>query len=546
MEYAICLARSRLNNMAPVYKLPSELLGQCFAALMVQSVPDVYVQGSAFLGLDIGWLSVTHVCHKWRDVALAQASLWVTVPFCLGPSWIATFIERALTCPLDIPFGSETPLYMWKNHQDMLDTVLDIIECHLFHIGRIIVDGIEYVGGELGAPFIQEMMVLLTNRAPMLRTIKIMSDDFHISLPANLLGHGAPRLASFTVARCDTTWTRILLRNLTSLDITSSIRLSTHDPLMEVLRANPTLEVLKLRSTLPSHPSTSAASSVITLHHLVKLDLSYDSITAYHQLIKALDIPPTCILSLTEATVETQDSLRDCLSLIAILSAHINRHVEHIDGLSLQDLTNTLYVEPICFTVWRGFKYDYSGLPVLSARNGEGGAVLVFEARVTSRHTDAVSREAWKQQIALALLQHLSLSSVVALMISRSREPVTFLLPVLHSMQNIQYLAFDGNTFDFMQRLLTAATTDPPHAIPLPRLRSLAFRRTEDSVMWTFDSQLSESESSSLAAAILDTLRKRRDLGVPLQKLFLIGFSFNPAHGTALEEIMPAVEYLQA
>lgn len=26
MEYAICLARSRLNNMAPVYKLPSELL----------------------------------------------------------------------------------------------------------------------------------------------------------------------------------------------------------------------------------------------------------------------------------------------------------------------------------------------------------------------------------------------------------------------------------------------------------------------------------------------------------------------------------------
>ncbi|EIM85778.1 uncharacterized protein STEHIDRAFT_111408 [Stereum hirsutum FP-91666 SS1] len=540
LEHAVILAKSSLSNMSPVHKLPPEVLGKCFTALMVQSDPQVYTRratdddtyGNVQLVTDLGWISVTRVCRKWRHVALAQASLWGTIPFCLGPMWVTTFIERVLSCPLDIQLGADTPLSLWNNHQDMLDTILDIIRCHLFHIKRIIVSGIEYKLGDLGEPFFQNLTDVLTDRTPMLHSIELISDGFDFSFPPNFLHH-APHLASVTVCDCDTTWTSTSFRNLTSLDITPGPRLSAYDPLMVVLRSNPTLEVLRLWGALPLRASTSAVGAVITLRHLTTLDLGEESVTVLRHLFETLVIPPKCVLNLTEVVIDTEVSLKDCLSLITIMSAHINRHDKPIREFLLRDFTEPSHTvkRPIQFIAWRDVKYFFNRHSTRELDHGKG-AVLNFGAVISSQHVDAASGEAWKQKITLSLLQHLSLSSVEVLGIERNCDLVASLLPDLQSMWNIRYLSFDGDTFESMQRLLTATMTDSPHGIMLPHLFSLLTHKGGWDV-----SYLSESS----VVAILDTLRKRRDLGVPIQEFFLSGCSLNPADEATLREIVPTV-----
>ncbi|KAI0268901.1 hypothetical protein BC834DRAFT_802812, partial [Gloeopeniophorella convolvens] len=49
---------------------------------------------------DIGWIKFTHVCRKWRQVALAYSSVWGDISLSLGPKWTEEMISRSRGIPL--------------------------------------------------------------------------------------------------------------------------------------------------------------------------------------------------------------------------------------------------------------------------------------------------------------------------------------------------------------------------------------------------------------------------------------------------------------
>ncbi|EIW79598.1 hypothetical protein CONPUDRAFT_73995 [Coniophora puteana RWD-64-598 SS2] len=54
----------------------------------------------------LDWVCITHVCRRWRTIALSQPLLWSHL-ILLYPSWAKTMLARAKTAPLTISLGGE-------------------------------------------------------------------------------------------------------------------------------------------------------------------------------------------------------------------------------------------------------------------------------------------------------------------------------------------------------------------------------------------------------------------------------------------------------
>jgi hypothetical protein len=89
------------NNLAPISKIPVELLSYIFSL-----VQRKYRQNPRE---DLGWVVVTHVCQRWRDIARDNPALWVYIPF-HRPKWIPemTRRSRSATFKIKLDFRSFT------------------------------------------------------------------------------------------------------------------------------------------------------------------------------------------------------------------------------------------------------------------------------------------------------------------------------------------------------------------------------------------------------------------------------------------------------
>ncbi|KAI0041443.1 hypothetical protein FA95DRAFT_1611006 [Auriscalpium vulgare] len=90
------------NSLIPVARLPPEIIRAIFAFCSDIDRPWIEEGLSDYPG----WLAVTHVCRRWRDVALEYPGLWADVLYSLGPAWADAFVERAQTMPLVVHLDS--------------------------------------------------------------------------------------------------------------------------------------------------------------------------------------------------------------------------------------------------------------------------------------------------------------------------------------------------------------------------------------------------------------------------------------------------------
>ncbi|TFY67009.1 hypothetical protein EVG20_g4097 [Dentipellis fragilis] len=86
------------NRARPIVVLPPEILVLIFSFLSLSSLPT-----RSRSRIDLGWIRVTHVCRRWREVALSASILWTRVDD-LGPYWTALCLERARNAPLRLLF----------------------------------------------------------------------------------------------------------------------------------------------------------------------------------------------------------------------------------------------------------------------------------------------------------------------------------------------------------------------------------------------------------------------------------------------------------
>ncbi|KAI0046274.1 hypothetical protein FA95DRAFT_1573238 [Auriscalpium vulgare] len=72
------------NAQVPVARIPPEILCRIFYILSSIDPSRPYGANGSEVQGSLGWLTATHVCQRWRSVALEDTSLWasnITVPF---------------------------------------------------------------------------------------------------------------------------------------------------------------------------------------------------------------------------------------------------------------------------------------------------------------------------------------------------------------------------------------------------------------------------------------------------------------------------------
>ncbi|KAA1467742.1 hypothetical protein DENSPDRAFT_261064 [Dentipellis sp. KUC8613] len=77
------------NRTRPIVALPPEILVLIFTSLQL-SAPSYRKKSRTVLG----WVRITHVCRRWREVAISSAILWTHISD-LGDNWTRVFVERA-------------------------------------------------------------------------------------------------------------------------------------------------------------------------------------------------------------------------------------------------------------------------------------------------------------------------------------------------------------------------------------------------------------------------------------------------------------------
>ncbi|KAI0041224.1 hypothetical protein FA95DRAFT_716283 [Auriscalpium vulgare] len=200
------------NTTIPIMRLPPEILTLIFHALSQIDEPCARQRSRHVKSTppSLGWLAVTHVCQRWRCVALQDPSLWaanIMIPFAFDERWANTLLSRAQSMPLTIQ-SSLDPLDvpLRPNELAHIRTNLTRTTCLRLHTTSTVFPA-------------------LCGHAPCLRSLKLdlttpeaPTDDLFVD------GTGAPALRFLYVTTTrHLPWTSPLLANLAVLSLTSPI-----------------------------------------------------------------------------------------------------------------------------------------------------------------------------------------------------------------------------------------------------------------------------------------------------------------------------------
>lgn len=154
----------------PTSVLPPELLGLCFSFLAEIDPPGLgrtafHNPHSRTYASRLGWIHVTHVCRRWRYVALNQTSLWRELVFELGPDCASAMLERAKCTPLHIYRSFGDPDVIWYENRITTSIVQDAISEHITHLRTLNLQDATYSEHEVISSLVQA--------APILSSVKI-------------------------------------------------------------------------------------------------------------------------------------------------------------------------------------------------------------------------------------------------------------------------------------------------------------------------------------------------------------------------------------
>ncbi|KAA1475012.1 hypothetical protein DENSPDRAFT_883238 [Dentipellis sp. KUC8613] len=183
LQHLTCFVQRQRNALNPTYKLPVEILARVFHFCALDDTP-FWRRSTVRMYLpyySLGWIRLTHVCHRWRTVALDNPGLWANLSFGIGPRWFEEMLARAKTRPLvftrDKRFNSRYPAL----------------------ILRACLPRVQHFALSVHPDDLKTLMVLLTSPMPVLESFELLVADYKqwqqiMQLPADLFAGQAPRL----------------------------------------------------------------------------------------------------------------------------------------------------------------------------------------------------------------------------------------------------------------------------------------------------------------------------------------------------------------
>ncbi|KAH9041378.1 hypothetical protein EDB85DRAFT_1476156 [Lactarius pseudohatsudake] len=250
LEESLRALRRRRNALAPISSLPPEL----FAAIL--SILRLPPSGTLLLGGEpdrhLSWLSVAHVCHQWREVALNHPFFWSHIDFTtLTPAGATEMLVRAKSAPLYLE--AWFPKYEYDRDKARFRTFQKELQPRVSHISQLAISA---------QPFsLERVLEGLVSPAPILRYLSLsgkkyrgrIEDQPFVPVPVTLFDGSTPRLSRLQLKYCDISWKSPLFRGLNHLKISrlsarARPRLSFW---LDALDEIPQLKTLVLHSASP-------------------------------------------------------------------------------------------------------------------------------------------------------------------------------------------------------------------------------------------------------------------------------------------------------
>jgi len=316
IDASVCFTRllfSSRNALAPISSLPSELLARIFRFCALVEPPW---SG----GQKLGWIGVTHVCQRWRQVALDDSSLWASLRIAgvsPGAEWISEALVRARDAPLlfDI-VGTPSPDVLSKIPPHISRTRklrLPRLSIHDFRFVREICT--------LEAPVLEYFELGISDASPI---------KFHqLAAGMTLFKEHTPKLRSFITSHITIPWSFIPRGQLTQLKIILSRRISMpsssslndSNQFFDLLINCPDLEILSLEFCLPSMLSQVSHGEPIHLPRLSRLSLS-GSTSRVMNLLNRMKLPSSATLHLR--CISDDPSIYSDHLIPPLISAHFH------------------------------------------------------------------------------------------------------------------------------------------------------------------------------------------------------------------------------
>jgi hypothetical protein len=266
--------KHRRNALAPISRLPPETIAIVFSFL---SLPRDYVR--LFTGDKqdyLSWLRVSHVCHRWREIALDQPRFWSRIDFTtLTSAAVTEVLSRSKMAPLEL----EANLSCVHWGTDRLDAFREQLASHVSHTCRL---SITADGHDL-----QSIVDRLTSPAPALEWLSLVVEDetylrlgisAKVNIPLVLFDGTAPRLSRLQLDHCDINWMSPLFKGLRVLELQTLTTRPSLGEWLDAMEQMEQLETLVVNYATPKAPSVgmpvSEPTRVVTHPSLTQLNLS--------------------------------------------------------------------------------------------------------------------------------------------------------------------------------------------------------------------------------------------------------------------------------
>ncbi|KAH9070750.1 hypothetical protein EDB83DRAFT_361943 [Lactarius deliciosus] len=271
LEESLRALRRRRNALAPISSLHPELFAAIFSILRLPLSDTVLLGGEPDRYLS--WLSVAHVCHQWREVALNEPFFWSHVDFTTLTPAGAT---ELLVCAKSVPLYLEAwfPKNEYDRDQARFSAFQKELQPRVSHISQLAISA---------RPFNLEWVLEgLVSPAPILRYLSLSGKKYRrrqpfVPVPVTLFNGSTPRLSRLELKYCDISWKSPLFRGLNHLKI-SRLSADARPRLsfwLDALDEIPQLKTLVLHSASPITPAFPFdVMRTVTLPSLTYFDIS--------------------------------------------------------------------------------------------------------------------------------------------------------------------------------------------------------------------------------------------------------------------------------
>ncbi|KAI0055554.1 hypothetical protein BV25DRAFT_166386 [Artomyces pyxidatus] len=304
--------RMRRNRLSPISHLPPEILVHIFS---FDTTPN---DGSPTYHL----MHITHVCRRWRSVAIGCPSLWGRINLGVDHRWKKVMLARAKAVPLSI---------LLERPQDkMTEDDIALVVQHFprirnLHLLNRMKDDVALTS---------KLHERLTTPAPLLESfclgIRYANHEEWPTLPQNIFSGHAPRLRQLTVENfAYFPWQSPVLSGLVHLCISSPslpLPFQSHplDKILDAFERMPALRLVHLLSCLPP-ASDRDCTHVVDLTQLTYFGL-IDDINASTQFLRSIRLHTETSLNVGVQCSEAHgdDSIDAFLSVV--MAKHYASH----------------------------------------------------------------------------------------------------------------------------------------------------------------------------------------------------------------------------